>query len=170
MNQKETKETGVTTKYLGKRLVKDIETGEIIELEYAEKQVKHSLKRGWRRVYLEQFMEILTGLYAAGKKMDVVEFILDNLNSENQLTLTQSQVIQKSGISRPTVVDTYKYLIDKNFMRKIGAVFVVNPQFVAAFGSDKKNATIAIKYCDDKEQTLPFDEPSEPVEAQTKSA
>lgn len=150
------KVSGITTQYLGRRVMKDIETGEIIELEYAEKKVKHTLKRGWKRVYLEQFMEILTGLYAAGKKIDVVEFILDNLNSENQLTLTQSQVIQKSGISRPTVVETYKYLVEKNFMRKVGAVFIVNPEFVAAFGSDRKNAIIAVKYCEEKDQELPL--------------
>ncbi|WP_081495216.1 replication/maintenance protein RepL [Helicobacter cinaedi] len=28
----------------------------------------------------------------AGRKIDVVEFILDNLNSENQLTMSQAQV------------------------------------------------------------------------------
>ena len=157
MKPKENKEIGVVTKYIGSKLMKDMETGQVVELEYVEKKVKHSLKRGWRRVYLEQFMEILTGLYAAGKKIDVVEFILENLNSENQLTLTQSQVIEKSGISRPTVVDTYKYLIEKNFMKKVGAVFVINPQFVTAFGSDKKNAMIAIKYLDEKEQELPLE-------------
>lgn len=82
------------------------------------------------------------------------------MNSENQLTLTQAQVIEKSGISRPTVVDTYKYLVSNNFMKKKGSVFVVNPQYIAAFGSDKKNATIAIKYSDDKENSL-FDATSE---------
>ncbi|WP_268898886.1 replication/maintenance protein RepL [Helicobacter cinaedi] len=45
------------------------------------------MKRGWRRVYLEHFMELI-----AGRKIDVVEFILDNLNSENQLTMSQAQV------------------------------------------------------------------------------
>lgn len=165
------KASGITTQYLGRRVVQDVKTGEFIELEYAEKKVKHTMKRGWRRVYLEQFMEILTGLYSAGRKIDVVEFILENLNSENQLTLTQSQVIEKSKISRPTVVETYKYLIEKNFMKKVGAVFVINPEFVAAFGSDRKNAIIAIKYCDEKEQELPlFESHSESDYADNKNA
>lgn len=146
------KEIGIRTTYVGTRKLRDIETGEVVELEYLEKKVSHSLKKGWRRVYLEQFMEILTSLYSSAKKVDVVEFILNNLNSENQLTLTQTQVIQKTGISRPIVVETYKHLIKMDFMKKQGAVFVVNPKYVCAFGSDKKNRMIGIKYS--------YDEPS----------
>ena len=153
------KSTGIKTIYIGTRKLRDINTGEMVEMEYIEKKVSHNLKKGWRRVYLESFMEILTELYASGRKIDVVEFILNNLNSENQLTYTQSQVIKKTGIARQTVVDTYKHLIKMDFMKKIGAVFVVNPKFVCAFGSDKKNRIIAVKYLEDDEQILPeFDE------------
>lgn len=149
------KETGIKTHYLGKRTMRDMETGEVIELEYVEKKVSHSLKRGWRRVYMENFMELLSSLYSAGRKIDVIEFILDNLNSENQLTLTQQQVVQKTGISAQTVVDTYKHLVANDFMKKQGAVYVVNPKYVCAFGSDKKNATIAVNYSYDNEPKLP---------------
>lgn len=163
MTRDEKKQIGITTQYQGKRRVRDIETGEIIELDYVEKKVKHSLKRGWRRVYLEQFMELLTGLYASQKKIDVIEFILENLNSENQLVLTQGQVIKKTGISRQTVVDTYRYLVENDFMKKTGAVFTINTKFVCAFGSDRKNATIAIRYSEAEKQ-LNFDEPIQDVD------
>ncbi|HEF7493804.1 TPA: replication/maintenance protein RepL, partial [Campylobacter jejuni] len=86
------------------------------------------------------------------KKIDVVEYILENLNSENQLTLTQTQVIKATKVSRPIVVETYKHLIEMDFMKKKGTVYVVNPKYVCAFGSDKKNRTIAINYS--------YDEPS----------
>lgn len=58
MDFKESKDSGVVTKYLGTKVLRDVETGELVELEYVEKKVKHTLKRGWRRVYLEQFMEL----------------------------------------------------------------------------------------------------------------
>ena len=151
----ESKETGIKTHYLGKRTMRDMETGEVIELEYVEKKVSHSLKRGWRRVYLENFMELLTGLYAASRKIDVVEFILENLNSENQLTMSQAQVIRASGISKPVVIETFQYLMANDFMRKKGSVYVINTKFVCAFGSDKKNATIAVNYSYDNEPKLP---------------
>ncbi|EMT5205629.1 replication/maintenance protein RepL [Campylobacter jejuni] len=146
------KSSGIKTTYVGHRTFVDRETGEVIELEYVEKKVSHTLKKGWRRVYLEQFMEVLTSLYSSAKKIDVVEYILENLNSENQLTLTQTQVIKATKVSRPIVVETYKHLIEMDFMKKKGTVYVVNPKYVCAFGSDKKNRTIAINYS--------YDEPS----------
>ena len=146
------KSSGIKTNYIGRRTFVDRDTGEIIELEYVEKKVSHTLKKGWRRVYLEQFMEVLTSLYSSAKKIDIVEYILENLNSENQLTLTQEQVMKATKVSRQTIVDTYKHLIEMDFMKKKGSVFVVNPKYVCAFGSDKKNKTIAINYS--------YDEPS----------
>lgn len=165
----ETKETGIKTKFLGTKRFKDLETGEIVELEYAEKKVSHSLKRGWRRVYLENFMEILTGIYSQGKKIEVVEFLLENLNSENQFTQTQDYVAKRLEMSKKTVNDAFKYLVDADFMKKIGTAYIVNPKYVCAFGSDKKNATIAIKYSYDEERSL-FDVPSEPVEPRKETA
>lgn len=157
----EKKDTGIRTKFFGKRTVVDVDTGERFDIEYAEKKVSHSLKRGWRRVYLENFMEILTGIYSQGKKIDVVEFLLENLNSENQFTQTQDYVVKKLNISKQTVNDAFKYLVEQNFMKKIGSVYVVNPDYVCAFGSDKKNATIAVKYSYDEEKSL-FDTPDSP--------
>lgn len=157
----EKKDTGIRTQFFGKRTVVDVDTGERFEIEYAEKKVSHSLKRGWRRVYLENFMEILTGIYSQGKKIDVVEFLLENLNSENQFTQTQDYVVKKLNISKQTVNDAFKYLVEQNFMKKIGSVYVVNPNYVCAFGSDKKNATIAVKYSYDEEKSL-FDTQDSP--------
>lgn len=148
------KESGIKTTYVGTRKVRDMETGEIIELEYLEKKVSHTLKGGWRRVYMENFMELITGIYSSGRKIDVIEFILSNLNSENQLTLTQKQVIEKTKCSTKTVVEIYKYLIDNDFMKKKGAVYAINPKYVCAFGSDKKNKKLMIEYLEEEEPTL----------------
>lgn len=154
----EAKESGVITKYYGKRTFKDIETGELIELEYFDKAVKHTLQGGWRRVYMENFMEILTDL-TNSKKLSVVEYILANLDSENKFTKTQAQISEAIKVSRPIVIQTYKYLISINFMKKTGLCYTINPKFVCAWGSDKKNARILINY-HDAEPTL-FDENSE---------
>lgn len=146
---KEKKEVGITTEYIGtETYYKKSANGNLVpvEVELIQKKVSHSLKKGWRRVYLEQFMELMTGLYSSNKKMDIIEFIINNLDSENKLTLTQAQVMEKVKVSTKTIVETYKYLIENDFMKKIGTAFVVNPKYVCAFGSDKKNRMIAIKY------------------------
>lgn len=148
------KESGIKTTYVGTRKVRDIVTGEVIELEYIQKEVEHTLKGGWRRVYMENFMELITGLYSSGRKIDVIEFILSNLDTENKLTMTQEQVIEKSGISKMTVVNTYKHLIENNFMKKVGTAYIINPKYVCAFGSDKKNKRIMIEYNENEEQSL----------------
>lgn len=148
------KDRGIVTTFEGVRKFKDLETGKIVEMDIITKKVKHGLKGGWRRVHIEDFMELLAGLYHAGRKIDVIYFILDNLNSENQLTLTQKQVIEKLNASPNTVVETYRYLLEKDFMRKDGACYRVNTNFVCAFGSDRKNAMIALKYSDLEEPNL----------------
>lgn len=155
---KETKESGIITKYYGKKTFKDIETGELIELEYFDKAIKHTLPGGWKRVYMETFMEILTDL-TNSKKLSVVEYILANLDSENKFTKTQAQISEAIKVSRPIVIQTYKYLISINFMKKTGLCYTINPKFVCAWGSDKKNARILINY-HDAEPTL-FDENTE---------
>ena len=150
----EKKERGIVTTFCGKREFIDRKTGEIVEMEMMEKKVKHGLKRGWRRVYLENFMEILTGLYSAGRKIDVIDFILENLDSNNKFTLTQCQVVEQTKISKPIVIQTYRYLTDCDFWRKDGTCYIVNTNFVCAFGSDKKNAIIATRYSE-LDPTLP---------------
>ena len=40
-----------------------------------------------------------------------------------------------------------------DFIKKVGTVWLVNPKFVCAFGSDQKNANILIKY-QEEEQNL----------------
>lgn len=151
----ETKERGIITTFNGTRKFKDLETGEIVEMEMFNRQVRHGLPRGWRRVYMENFMEILTGIYSAGRKIDIIEFILDNLDSNNKFTMSQAQVIAKTGVAIQTITDTYKYLIEKDFWRKDGTCYLVNTKMVCAFGSDRKNAIIATKYSDLEEPTLP---------------
>lgn len=147
----ENKGRGIVTKYHGKRTFKDIETGEIVELEYAQKSVKRGLKGGWRRVYLSDFMEILTSF--ASKRIDVVEYILDNLNSENQFLKSQREVATALEISLKTVSVTFVKLQEMDFIKRTGPVYTVNPKFVCAFGSDQKNANILIKY-QEEEQNL----------------
>ncbi|EAJ9313639.1 hypothetical protein FDN98_09550 [Campylobacter coli] len=142
--------SGIKTNYIGHRTFRDIETGEVIELEYVEKKVSHTLPKGWRRVYLEHFMEVLTGLLASNRKIDVIEYILSNLDSENKMTQTQAFVVKKLKSNPRTVNETFKYLVDMDFMKKQGTAYIVNPKYVCAFGSDKKNRTIAINYSYDE--------------------
>lgn len=106
----------------------------------------HMLKGGWRRIYLADFMDILGELYGKRGKIRCIEWILDNLNSENQIIYTQTQIAKKSGVALCVVNETMKLLLKKDFIKKIGSVYIVNSKFICSFGSDKKNMMIAVKY------------------------
>lgn len=146
--------SAIKTNIKGQLTLVDKNTGEVLPVIAIEKNVPSTLKGGWRRVYLEQFMEILSKLYSSGRKIDVVEFILDNLNYENKFTMTQAQVAKALGVSNKTIVDTFKVLRNEGFLKKIGLCYTVNPEYICATGSDAKNANILLKIREAKEDTL----------------
>lgn len=144
----------VTTEYKGKRQVKDLQTGEVFEIDYIKKTTDRQLKGGWRRVYLADFLEIL--LEVGNSKIKVLEFILNNLDSNNKLTMSIRKVSERVGISYKTTYDTFKILAEKGLIRKLDTVWVVMPSFVSTFGSDAKNARLLTEYSE-ADPTL-FDE------------
>lgn len=145
----------VTTEYKGKRRVKDLDTGEIFEIDYIKKTTDRRLKGGWKRVYLGDFLEVL--LEIGNTKIKVFEFVLNNVDTNNKLTMSILQVSEKVGISYKTTHETFKKLAEKGLIRKYGTAWVVMPSFVSTFGSDAKNARLLTEYSEAEESTL-FDE------------
>ncbi|WP_103609798.1 replication/maintenance protein RepL [Campylobacter concisus] len=145
----------VTTEYKGKRRVKDLDSGEIFEIDYIKKTTDRHLKGGWKRVYLGDFLEVL--LEIGNTKIRVFEFILNNVDTNNKLTMSILQVSEKVGISYKTTHETFKKLAEKGLIRKYGTAWVVMPSFVSTFGSDAKNARLLTEYSEAEETSL-FDE------------
>lgn len=136
------------SQFKGVRRLQDLATGEILEIDYIEKRLSPSLKGGWRRVYLADFLQILDEIGNA--KIKVLEFVLDNIDSNNKLTISMSEVSKKTKISYKTIHTTFKALEDKKLLKKVGTAWVVMPDIVSAFGSDKKNARLLIDYSEDE--------------------
>lgn len=147
--------SNVTTEYKGKRRVKDLDSGEIFEIDYIKKTTDRRLKGGWKRVYLGDFLEVL--LEIGNTKIKVFEFVLNNVDTNNKLTMSILQVSEKVGISYKTTHETFKKLAEKGLIRKYGTAWVVMPSFVSTFGSDAKNARLLTEYSEAEESTL-FDE------------
>lgn len=150
--------SNVTTEYKGKRRVKDLDSGEIFEIDYIKKTTDRRLKGGWKRVYLGDFLEVL--LEIGNTKIKVFEFVLNNVDTNNKLTMSILQVSEKVGISYKTTHETFKKLAEKGLIRKYGTAWVVMPSFVSTFGSDAKNARLLTEYSEAEEATL-FDEVEE---------
>lgn len=148
----------VTSEYKGKKRVKDLETGEIYEIDYIKKTTDRQLKGGWRRVYLGDFLDIL--LEVGNSKIKVLEYILNNLDSNNKLCKSVRQVAEATKISYPTTHEAFKIFAKKGLLKKIDTVWVVMPSFVSTFGSDAKNARLLTEYSE-ADPTLFDDEKSE---------
>lgn len=87
------------------------------------------------------------------QKTKLAFWILDNLDSENKLTMTYRQIADKSKMSYQTVYRTMKALVESNFLIKINAgAYRVNPD-VLFKGGKSARLNVLMKYHDEaKEQ------------------
>lgn len=121
----------------------DKETGEVESALVIEKQ--KNLANQWRRVVIESLFDLLNrGI--SNQKMKVVHWIMENLNSDNQLIYTQAQIGEYTGVSKPTINELFKFLLENDFMKKQGAGFIINPAIIGVVGDEKKNLNVLIRY------------------------
>lgn len=132
------------TKYLGQQQFINPKTGETLDCDVMLREHK-DMKKGWNRVYLGAFMDLLIDI-SSSKAVKIVEFILDNLNSDHQFVYSIRDTAEKSGVSYFTTQRAFVELKKANFIRQEGKVYIVNPEFVGSFGSDKKNKSILIRF------------------------
>ena len=132
------------TKYLGQQQFINPKTGETLDRDVMIREHK-DMKKGWNRVYLGAFMDLLIDI-SSSKAVKIVEFILDNLNSDHQFVYSIRDTAEKSGVSYFTTQRAFVELKKANFIRQEGKVYIVNPEFVGSFGNDKKNKSILIRF------------------------
>lgn len=132
------------TKYLGQQQFINPKTGETLDCDVMLREHK-DMKKGWNRVYLGAFMDLLIDI-SSSRAVKIVEFILDNLNSDHQFVYSIRDTAEKSGVSYFTTQRAFVELKKANFIRQEGKVYIVNPEFVGSFGNDKKNKSILIRF------------------------
>lgn len=96
---------------------------------------------------------ILNNINLIGNQKTKIAFwILDNLDSENKLIMTQQKIVEKTGISYQTVNFTIKTLIKNNFLIKINSgAYRVNPDIIFKGGkTDRMN--VLYKYQNEKQK------------------
>ncbi len=133
----------MAVKYVGTRTFKD-EYGNDIEMDMIEKKYDLMDKKGWRRVVLSDMLEVLEQI--GNKKIQVLEYLIDNMNNNNEINLSQREVAEETGISLQTINITFKALVKANLIKKIKRKYVLNTTIISAFGSSKKNAMLCINY------------------------
>lgn len=122
-------------------------TGEINEMQVIDIEERDA---NFHKLWLGHILNSIDLI--GNQKTKLAFWILDNLNSENQLIMTQREISEKTGIARGTITSTIKALIDSNFlkMQQVG-VYQVNPDVLFKGGKNAR-MNVLIKYHENKNE------------------
>lgn len=146
----------VTGRIIGTKQYVDVETGEVIDAVNMVKTIDSD--RGFHKVWLYDLMDIITEI--GSKKIQVVEYLLQNLNSSNNsISITIREIAMDLKISSKTVNETLLALIKANFIRRVrNGYYLVNPN-VLIQGNPAKRQRVMLEYREATIQLSLFDEP-----------
>lgn len=126
---------------VGKAEYLNQKTGEIEQFNVIE---EHDQDFNFQKIWLGHLLESLDVLGNA--KIKVLNYLLANKNSENQVIGTQRAIALDVGVSVPVVNETIKKLKDVNAIKQISSgVLMLNPEIVFN-GKHSKRMNILLKY------------------------
>lgn len=130
-------------KFVGYKTLIDPETGEPYPMQL---NVIEDRDFNFTKVWLQHLVNSLDEI--SNQKLRLAFWIIDNLDKENQLVMTQRQLAEASGISLKTVSRTMQALCEGEpaFLQKINSgAYRVNPE-VMFKGSHSNRMGIIYKY------------------------
>lgn len=143
--------TAKKLKYVGHTELLDTTTGELIPMQITQVEERDfNFHKVWLRNLIMSFEDI------SNQKLRLAFWIIEHLNKENQLVMTQQTIAEKSGISIGTVKETMKRLQGKGengtmpFLVKINSgAYQVNPDVIFK-GSHGNRMGIIFDYKDNE--------------------
>lgn len=138
---KSTKKTTKKVKVVGHEQYINSETGEVEDFQVVKLEDRDF---NFHKLWLEHIVYSLDLI--GNQKTKLAFWIIENLNKENQLIMTQRQIASKSGISLDTVRKTLKSLQDSNFIERINiGCYQVNPDVIFK-GSRNSRLNVLYQY------------------------
>jgi hypothetical protein len=136
-------------KIIGTQKLLNPETGEIIETTIVEKNVEQDFN--FFKVWLLDLLNIME--LVGTKKMKVINYLFKIMNKkDNTISITYKEIQEKVGVSKPVVVETFKILLESNFLVKIRPSFYrINPDLLVQ-GNTGKRLGLTIIYKEEKEK------------------
>ena len=132
---------------IGKAEYINKKTGEIEQFNVIE---EHDQDFNFQKIWLGHLLESLDVLGNA--KIKVLNYLLANKNSDNQIIGTQRAIAKGVGVSLPVVNETLKKLKEVNAVKQVQTgVLMLNPEIVFQ-GKHSKRMNILLKYT--KSETL----------------
>jgi len=137
-NYKKGKLVDVSTSKLLKsvhaREYKDPESGEIVQIgEFVIEDKDFNFEKIW-------LSHLLSSIDALGsKKVKVAMFLMYCRDNENFVNMTYDEMAEATEISKRTIVETVRILIEENFMQKIrNGKYQINPDLVFKGGKNQR--------------------------------
>lgn len=128
-------------KIVGKQTYINQKTGEMNEVQVIDIEERDA---NFHKIWLSHILNSIDLI--GNQKTKLAFWILDNIDSENQLIMTQRKIAKNSGISLYIVSETLKVLMDSNFLQKINSgAYRVNPN-VLWKGGKSARMNVLFKY------------------------
>lgn len=131
---KKTKTTRKKTKVIGTKTYIDRDTGELNEMQVVSIEERDA---NFHKIWLGHIVQALDLI--GNKKIKVVNYIMENLNSDNMFLKTQREVAEDLKISLPTVSSTFRALQESDFMKQPrNGIYQINPNVIFKGGKEKR--------------------------------
>ena len=133
-------------KFVGYKTLVDPDTGETYPMQM---NVLEDRDFNFHKVWLQHLVNSLDSI--SNQKLRLAFWIIDNLDKENQLIMTQRAIAEASGMSLQTVSRTLKALCEKPdggpaFLQKINSgAYRVNPEVIFK-GSHSNRMGVCYEY------------------------
>ena len=139
-------ETYRKLKIIGKEEYINHNTGEIEEMQVMRIEERDA---NFHKLWLEHILHSLNLI--GNQKTRLAFWLLDNLDSENKITMTYRQMAEKSGIGYQTVQQTMTALLESDFIVRInGGAYRINPNIIFKGGkTDRLN--VLVQYREEKQ-------------------
>lgn len=120
------------------------DTGEVIgEPEEVNVLVKKMRRAGFAITYLSELVRLIDSI--GNKKMQVIRYILENMDTTNKLTETTDEIARHSGVSRAVVSRTLTILEEVGFIARKRGVIMLSPK-IAHKGNAKKEHFLLTRF------------------------
>lgn len=129
--KKKMQQTSKKQKFVGYKELVDPDTGEMFPMQM---NVIEDRDFNFHKVWLQNLVQGIDEI--SNQKLRLAFWIIENLNKENQLIMTQRQIAEKTGMSLQTVSRTIRALCKKTgdvqpFLQKINSgAYMVNPNMI----------------------------------------
>lgn len=125
------------------------DTGELKDMQVIEIEERDF---NFHKVWLQHILNSIDLI--GNQKTKLAFWIIEHLNKENQLIMTQRKIADKTGMSLDTVRLTMKALMDSDFLIKINSgAYMVNPDVIFKGGkTDRLNILIQYHGTKDEEK------------------